>query len=220
MSSNTTIDYNYYLKLDEWEEKEVISLMYCGSHHLPGWLESARKSGKIKPREEANARFKMMIEIVPSWTSGIPAERYYDETGTGYYYDPFTVLDWAVKKEITLPKALQDWYDLQNQARNSSLITDVTNDLTDTQLNQSGESNDISAYLDKKHPMFSEELSIAIEAWYAVLECNPDKPNRGSRKKLISNWLETHHSTLTTEAKSRITTLLNPDKNGGAPSPE
>jgi hypothetical protein len=80
----------------------------------------------------------------------------------------------------------------------------------------------LPTYLDPNHPMFSEELSIAIQAWNAVLECNPDKPKQGSRKKLIENWLEnwlkTQHKTLTKEAKIRIATLLNPDKNGGAPS--
>ena len=48
------------------------------------------------------------------------------------------------------------------------------------------------AYLDPKHPMFSEELSIAIQAWNTVLECNPGRPKQGSRKKLIENWLEIH----------------------------
>ncbi|PPK69392.1 hypothetical protein B0F88_110179 [Methylobacter tundripaludum] len=74
------------------------------------------------------------------------------------------------------------------------------------------------AYLDQTHPMFSEELNIAIKAWNEVLECNPEKPKKGSRKKLIEDWLETNHKTLPMEAKKRIATLLNPDKNGGAPS--
>ena len=73
-------------------------------------------------------------------------------------------------------------------------------------------------YLDSKHPMFSEELSIAIQAWNEVLECNPDKPKTGSRKQLVEVWLETYNPTLTKQAKNRIATLLNPDKNGGAPS--
>ena len=77
--------------------------------------------------------------------------------------------------------------------------------------------NTLPAYLDPMHPMFSDELNIAILAWNAVLECNPGKPKRGSRKKLIENWLETHHKDMPTEAKNRIATLLNPDKNGGAP---
>jgi hypothetical protein len=73
--------------------KEVISLLDCGiTHHLSGWLESARKSGKIKPREETNITFKMMKGIVPSWTSGIPAERSYDETGTVFY--PMQYIDY------------------------------------------------------------------------------------------------------------------------------
>ncbi|MBF6647184.1 hypothetical protein [Methylobacter sp. BlB1] len=74
------------------------------------------------------------------------------------------------------------------------------------------------AYLDPKHPMFSEELNIAIRAWTEVLECTPEKPKRGSRKHLIEKWLETYHKSLSSEAKKRIATLVNPDKNGGAPS--
>jgi len=75
-----------------------------------------------------------------------------------------------------------------------------------------------SAYLDPKHPMFSKELEIAIQAWNDVLKCTPEKPKSGSRKKMIESWLEIHHKTLSQEAKKRITILLNPDKNGGAPS--
>jgi hypothetical protein len=76
----------------------------------------------------------------------------------------------------------------------------------------------IPSYLDKNHPMYSDELNIAIKAWEAVLECNPIKPKSGSRKKLIEEWLRLKHPELTKEAKTRITTLLNPDKNGGAPT--
>ncbi|PPD49863.1 MAG: hypothetical protein CTY13_02630 [Methylobacter sp.] len=73
------------------------------------------------------------------------------------------------------------------------------------------------SYLDEEHQMFSKELNIAIRAWNAVLKCNPSKPKSGSRKKLITDWLEKNHPTLPNEAKNRIATLLNPDKTGGAP---
>lgn len=78
--------------------------------------------------------------------------------------------------------------------------------------------NGCSPYLDQSHPMYSNELDIAIQAWNAVLFCNPIKPKTGSRKKLIENCLEIHYRILPKEAKRRIATLLNPDKNGGAPS--
>jgi len=73
-------------------------------------------------------------------------------------------------------------------------------------------------YLDGNHPMFSCELSIAIEAWEQVLLSNPPKQKTGSRKKLIIEWLEKHHKQLPKEAKERIAKMLNPDGNGGAPS--
>lgn len=76
------------------------------------------------------------------------------------------------------------------------------------------------AYLDESHPAYSEELRIAIQAWQAVLEHDPAKPRRGSRKQLLASWINQHHSKLTEAAKERIVTLLNPDKNGGAPRSE
>jgi hypothetical protein len=81
-------------------------------------------------------------------------------------------------------------------------------------------SNTRPAYIDDSHPMFSRELSIAIEAWQQVLSSNPPKQKTGSRKKLIIGWLEKHHKQLPKEAKERIARMLNPDGNGGAPSLE
>lgn len=72
-------------------------------------------------------------------------------------------------------------------------------------------------YLNIDHPMHSTELSIAIEAWTAVLECAPAKPKKGSRKGMIEVWLDKNHSNLGTTARDRIATLVNPDKNGGCP---
>lgn len=73
------------------------------------------------------------------------------------------------------------------------------------------------AYLDENHPMFSRELSIAVEAWEQVLSTNPPKQSKGTRKQLILNWLEEHHKKLPALAKERIAVMLNPDSNGGTP---
>ncbi len=119
--------------------------------------------------------------------------------------DKFPVKDIVVTRQGAIE--IIDWLNVSN----------VHNFLTEPDEQQAMLTNTPPAYLDPKHPMFSEELSIAILAWNAVLECNPDKPKRGSRKQLIENWLELHYGKMTKEAKTRITTLLNPDKNGGAP---
>lgn len=63
------------------------------------------------------------------------------------------------------------------------------------------------AYLDENHPMFSRELSIAIEAWEQVLSNSPPKPKTGSRKNLILNWLEEYHKNLPVSAKVRIAVM-------------
>jgi hypothetical protein len=119
--------------------------------------------------------------------------------------DKFPVKDIVVTRQGAIE--IIDWLDVPN----------VHNFLTEPDEQQAMLINTPPAYLDQNHPMFSEELSIAILAWNAVLECNPDKPKKGSRKQLIESWLELHYKTMPKEAKTRIATLLNPDKYGGAP---
>jgi hypothetical protein len=77
--------------------------------------------------------------------------------------------------------------------------------------------NSSNAFIDPNHAMVSNDFKIAIEAWTAVLAHKPNRPRRGSRKKLIEDWLENNYPKIPSEAKKRIATLLNPDKNGGAP---
>ena len=81
-------------------------------------------------------------------------------------------------------------------------------------------SDTTAAYLDKSNPMFSRELSIAIEAWEQVLANNPSRPKTGSRKNLILAWLNQNHRGLSSQAKERIATMINPDSNGGSPKIE
>jgi hypothetical protein len=130
-------------------------------------------------------------------------KRLFIEDGLVNDSDKFPVNDIVVKRQGAID--IIDWLNVPN----------IPNFLTEPDEQQAMLTNTPPAYLDPKHPMFSEELSIAIQAWGAVLECKPDRPNRGSRKQLIERWLEIHYPTLTNEAKARIATLLNPDKNGG-----
>jgi hypothetical protein len=76
-----------------------------------------------------------------------------------------------------------------------------------------------SVIIDISHPLTSHEFNVALKAWKEVLETNPSKPNTGSRKKLLENWLDQNNSDfkLSIAARERIATLLNPDNNGGAP---
>lgn len=77
----------------------------------------------------------------------------------------------------------------------------------------------IPSYLDPDHPMYSKELSIAIEVWLDVLSGNPDRPKRGTRKALIEERLKKNYH-LDKSVIERIAVMLNPDKNGGAPKTE
>lgn len=75
-------------------------------------------------------------------------------------------------------------------------------------------------FLDKAHPHYASELAIAVQAWRAL--CEPEGGLRDTKvgaKKQINVWLREHHRALTTEARQRIATVVNPDtrKRGGAP---
>jgi len=118
-------------------------------------------------------------------------------------FRPQNIIEWAINKDFALsfsvpPMQFVDWYNKQNQPASKAVPT----------------------YLDITHPLHSAELSIAISAWEAVLQSNPDKPKTGSRKKLIEDWLKINHDKLNQSAIERITTMLNPDKTGGAPKTE
>jgi len=101
-----------------------------------------------------------------------------------------------------------------------ALFPDFPKELHEPAIENRSLTQPVAAYLDQEHPMYSEELNIAIQAWEEILKINPPKPKLGSRKKLISDWLNTKYPQLKQEAKDRITIMLNPDKSGGAPKTE
>ncbi len=83
--------------------------------------------------------------------------------------------------------------------------------------------SNLHEYLDPKHLMFSAELYIVIQIWNILAERNPGKRTKGSRKKdieqFLNEWLQQYpYITLTKESQERIIFMINPDRNGGAPS--
>lgn len=188
---------------------EAALLIGSRTHSILGFIHDAPlifdigiNQGEIDPREPYSSMPYSKIQHLP---------------------DPEEYLCGRVKRPdaswLITPKESAEFAILKGYPEH--LFTDLLNDspmasATATESSQS--SNELKpAYLDENHPMFSRELSIAIEAWEHVLSINPQKPNNASRKKLIYEWLEKHHRGLTMEAKHRIAGMLNPDKNGGAP---
>jgi hypothetical protein len=112
-----------------------------------------------------------------------------------YYKNP----DW----ERTTIKTI----DLKSWANTNSFESELFNNPVN-QVNISCE------YLNENHPMYSKELSIAIETWEAVLSSSPPRPKKGSRKSLIEQWINSNYA-LDNNAVKRIAVLINPDKSGG-----
>lgn len=130
----------------------------------------------------------------------------YDFKGTTVYYNK----DQAI--------SLIDELGVQNCLKDMNEYSPLDKSQNESDNNNCQDMN-LPPYLDTSHPMYSKELSITIKAWMEVLNCEPAKPKRGSRKKLISDWLNKNYTKkdLTASAKERITTMINPDANGGAP---
>lgn len=79
-------------------------------------------------------------------------------------------------------------------------------------------SHDNHKFLNHSYKNHSSGLRVAVEAWVYVLQCNPKRPKTGSRKQIIESWLAEHYPAISKSNKDRITTLINPDSNGGVSS--
>ena len=72
-------------------------------------------------------------------------------------------------------------------------------------------------YLDPNNKYFSKELQVAVEAWKALFDKGGTYNKRLAPKVQIQKWLKKHYGDLTDHARTRITTVINPRKQGGAP---
>ena len=72
------------------------------------------------------------------------------------------------------------------------------------------------SHVPSKGPFLSEDLRIANEVYVALYISNPDVGKRGHKER-IRGWIKQHYPDLSAEAVKRITTLVNPNKKGGAP---
>lgn len=80
-----------------------------------------------------------------------------------------------------------------------------------------------SPYLDRKHPLFSEELYITISTWQELFSSGEDIKKKGKAPTgVINKWLGKNQKKLSKSARARIQTVCNPDiyKQGGAPPTE
>jgi hypothetical protein len=74
------------------------------------------------------------------------------------------------------------------------------------------------SYLDTSHDFFSYELKAAVECWQHLFVNGKLKTGKSVKAGAIE-WLGKNHPVLSDEAKSRIATVINPDrhKRGGVP---
>jgi hypothetical protein len=78
---------------------------------------------------------------------------------------------------------------------------------------------EVPPYLDRNHKNFSKEMTIAVGTWLALYGPSGSYKSKRSHKSQSNDYLDKHHPDLSNDAKKRIATLVNPQKNkkGGTP---
>jgi len=132
----TEDDYSFYLKKDEWTITEVMRLFTTDPEkvcRLYDLIESSLKAGKLKP-----SRYDR-------------PNQYHNNGEYWYYYDPFTIVHWAIVKGIMIPDILIDWHDQQLKPKQATQLESV-------QTNQPG--IDVSEQSEEKPLTESERTSL------------------------------------------------------------
>lgn len=111
--------------------------------------------------------------------------------------DPFDRMFWTTGSKIVV--TLEEVQRFENKAATTS-----NKEVAATQ-----------PYLDPNHKYYSEELALAVTTWLALYGDNGKFHTRKGHKEQIVKALAGNN--LSAAAISRITTLVNPNKSGGAP---
>lgn len=82
-----------------------------------------------------------------------------------------------------------------------------------------GRTEGVPPYLDPSHNLKSPQLKVAIEAWSALFASGDFDPKGKAVKYRIDQWLLKNHRELSSNAREKIATLINPEifKDGGTP---
>lgn len=174
-------------------------------------LVSAVKGGNIKAKliYEAEPRYQAGLDMFMQrgYCGGEDIQRVDDGNGNDYIIS--AIPDY--QQSLINKTDLIEWLSSNNW--NDGFFFHAS--ITDSKTLDSSKS--IQDCLSTTHPLHSQELSIAVETWNAVLLPNPPRPKQGSRKQLIEDYLRSNY-TLNNSQIDRISAMLNPDRNGGAPS--
>ncbi len=79
------------------------------------------------------------------------------------------------------------------------------------QLTHVASGDDLPGYLDPSHYYYSETLDAAVQAWTALFGSGDFMPGKASREQ-IDGWLSKTFKTLKPNARSTISTVVNPNR--------
>lgn len=128
-------------------------------------------------------------------------------------------------------KALFTWYEKKGYLRAKSLapvsvlppVKHAGGEILDVDFKAASTVLALPAFLDPAHEFSAVELRAANEAWLSVVENGDPKLAGSAVKAKLRKFLDDHHEyqSLSNEAKSRVCTVSNWNKKGGAtPTPD
>lgn len=165
---------------------------------------------------------KVDIDEGEFYQSLIPELVREDDSYACYYvqcFKPQDVIAWAISKKVVkvdlafAVKLNKDGsYSWAEDAEESNSEAQETKPLS------IGSQNKNIIHIDLDHPDLSEELKIALQAWDDIY-ARGERNDKLGHIDNIKAWLKKHHPSLSKNAKDRISTVINPNKSGGVPSP-
>lgn len=215
--SNATveIDYEKWVSICPWPFEQALRLLAGIDPDLP---ESAW-SREFRARYDA---LRTMAEAPGN--SVLLHASLYDETH-GRLVMPWQVIKWAEAAAIVVPPTLRSavLHHFPSQFEVGALLTEIDSlrrhiETLENQLQEKGDARS-PPYLDPHHSYYSAELAVAVEVWTALTTTGGLQAGRAVRKQ-IHEYLARHRDAkhFTQAARNRVVTVVNPRKEGGAPT--
>jgi len=190
MSKNNRPNYNYWKKFDFWKLREAVYIF----HDIEPPRRPSCHHEVVQDRLE-NRKTKKNDEIKKIIYLAQQSIKSGNLKGSEDSIKPADFVKWAISKNLKVPEELKDL-----------LKITAENEFSEP------------PYLNRKHKNYSYELHAAVSVWLEICSNNEFRKNR-SPKQQILELLNNNCPNLSTEAKNRIASVVNPDKHkkGGSP---
>ena len=190
-------DYKGWLLEDVWSREEASHLLHGVKPRIFGyvngeWLEVPKHlEKKIKSTAE-DIRFSATTGVIQAEKGNKSASLKYDEYAYHVKFYPKTYIEWAIRKELDVPKPLLDWYEAQQKPVRA------------TKANVNKEAIPVFRHQSELLDILHETIT---EFWENAPKKSPPKQNA------ILEWLAKKYPDLTDKERKAIELIIRPNRN-------